>query len=178
MCDTDHPHWLSSTWRLFPFPLFCTGSTRWTLLPLALSDVQFYCASPAMLKSLADQMSAQGLRSCRAIGWKRFLFCGHSDKSTDIMVIKRLTGSGKDWLLFSLSLTPSILFCLISPLPSLIALLSSWFRYTSAIVYTVICTVNGAWRKGRRSETEGAERDRGMSGVCVYTGEKLIRLEL
>ncbi len=72
------------------------------------------------------------------------------------MVIRGLIGSGKDWLYFSLSLTLSISFCFPSPPPSIN------IQHTGAAVHTVICTVNGAWQKGR-SETEGCL-------VCVFRG--------
>lgn len=151
VCDTDRLRRLSSTCRLLASPPSCTESARWTLLPPGLSD-----PCEASLRRSARRSARSPQLVTR---WLWEIFVGaNGDKSADIMVIKRLTGSGKGLTRFlSLPLPPSISFCLLSRLPYLIALLSSWFRYTGAVVYTVICTVNRAWRKGRRRqrETEG-----------------------
>lgn len=161
MSDTDRWHWPSSTRQPFPCPMSCTGSTGRILL----------------LPTLSDQDESSGPpRHSASTPWPHTHLL-YSDKSPDIMVIKRLTGRGKDRLFLFPSRALFVSFCspISSPCPH---------RSPQLLVTIHWCRSPDCHLRSQQSLTEGEEkRDRGGRGrqrdvwrEC--TGETLISLEL
>jgi len=148
--------WPSSSCRVFPFPPPPS--------PLALFQKPSWGLTPPTPRGSRDERS--GALCLAALPLALRYLCWESRWEKHRHDGNKKAVSGKDWLSLSLS---ALLYLVSSPIsfsfPHRSPQLSvpiHWCRSP----YTVICTINGVWREGRRGETEVCV----CVCVCVYEG--------